>query len=120
MQVGPSPDPDPNSDPDPTPDPNPDPDSDSASASDVRLVCDVRLALTCHTLSRSTQFSHLAPLTLAHLIYILALTLNLQNPFTLQTYQTLIRHPARCYVWGTARGGRSHAFLQFHVHSQDH
>ena len=23
--------------------------------------------------------------------------------------------PARCYVWCTARGGRSHAFLQFHL-----
>ena len=31
---------------------------------------------------------------------------------------TLMRPLARCYVWYTARGGRSHVFLQFYVYLQ--
>ena len=32
--------------------------------------------------------------------------------------KVIMSAPARCYVWCTARGGRSHAFLQFHAYLQ--
>ena len=35
-------------------------------------------------------------------------------------FQSLMSAPARCYVWCTARGGRSHAFLPFHAYLQHH
>ena len=37
---------------------------------------------------------------------------------TVSVTPTLMSAPARCYVWCTARGGRSHAFLQFYVYLQ--
>ena len=41
----------------------------------------------------------------------------IQTPtLTLTLTLTLMSAPARCYVWCTAREGRSHAFLQFYVY----
>ena len=37
-------------------------------------------------------------------------------PLTLTLTLTLMSAPARCYVWCTARGGRSHAFLVYLQH----
>ena len=34
------------------------------------------------------------------------------------TVASIMSAPARCYAWCTARGGRSHAFIQFYVYLQ--
>ena len=36
----------------------------------------------------------------------------------LGSHGSLMSAPTRCYVWCTARGGRSHTFLQFYVYLQ--
>ena len=47
----------------------------------------------------------------------LTLTLTLMSA-PARCYVTLMSAPERCYVWCTARGGRSHTFLQFYVYLQ--
>ena len=76
----------------------------------------VTLALT---MSLSLTLTLPLALTLAPTLALnLALVLAPALTLTLALALTLMRPPARCYVWCTARGGRSHAFLRFYVHLQ--
>ena len=57
--------------------------------------------------------------------WVLTLILTLILTLTLTLTLTLMSAPERCYVWCTAREGRSHAFLQFcsyntHAHIHDY
>ena len=52
------------------------------------------------------------------MILSLALSRGLALALMLILTLMLMRPRARCYVWCTARGGRSHAFLQFYVYLQ--